>query len=390
MAVKNSVPWGADPHTLAKHAVYARYLAKWMPIMVNGFKADITYAEGFSGPGVYLDGSPGSPVIAVKALVGDASIRTKVRNRGIRFVFLDHDSRCVKLLPEEIEKATLPVPLQDLPQHGVNVVIEKGECEPDLVSVLTREHAWGRPILAVLDTWGGAVSFDVVQRFAQNGNSEVIITMQPQYFSRFAAVDDIVHGDGVFGGTDWRQVAGEPSWNKERWLLQRYRRTVQAAGFPHVLDFELIDDRGQSLFLVFGTSHPKGLTKMKEAMWEVDSVSGVGYRDPRDPGQETLAIEVEPQTAALERLLTEHLASLPGRRAAIHDLRRFALLETVFKQSQAMTAVRQLVSRGRVLRADRVAADAGLSFRTVVELPPDSPHPMNSLDRSPGALPADT
>lgn len=85
------------------------------------------------------------------------------------------------------------------------------------------------------------MSFDLGQRFANNGNSEVIITMQPQYFSRFAAVDDIVHGDRVFGGTDWRQVAREPAANKERWLLQRYRRTIQAAGFPFVLDFELVD-----------------------------------------------------------------------------------------------------------------------------------------------------
>lgn len=154
MATKNGVPWQADPHTLAKHAVYARYLAKWMPIMVNGWNADITYAEGFSGPGVYLDGSPGSPIIAVQALVADASIRTKVRDGGVRFVFLDHDSRCIKLLAEEIEKATQPVPLKDLSRYGLRIVIERGECEPDLLKVLSREQAWGRPILAVLDTWG--------------------------------------------------------------------------------------------------------------------------------------------------------------------------------------------------------------------------------------------
>jgi three-Cys-motif partner protein len=64
MSGKNSVPWDADPHTKTKHALYTRYLDKWMPIMVNGWGANITYAEGFAGPGVYLDGSPGSPVIA--------------------------------------------------------------------------------------------------------------------------------------------------------------------------------------------------------------------------------------------------------------------------------------------------------------------------------------
>ena len=42
MPGKNPVPWAADPHTKIKHDLYDRYLSKWMPIMVNGWKADIT------------------------------------------------------------------------------------------------------------------------------------------------------------------------------------------------------------------------------------------------------------------------------------------------------------------------------------------------------------
>lgn len=196
-----------------------------------------------------------------------------------------------------------------------------------------------------------------------------IITMQPQYFSRFASVDDITHGDRVFGGTDWRGVVHQPSAAKERWLLQRYRETIKTAGFPYVLDFELIDKRGQSLFLVFGTTHPKGLTKMKEAMWEVDDAAGVGYRDPRDPNQETLTIEFEPNTAPLKRLVLDHLRNVPEGRSAIYELRRFALYNTVFKESQAMSVVRELVVTGHLVRADGAPTDVGLSLRHVVSLP---------------------
>jgi three-Cys-motif partner protein len=368
MSGRNSVPWDADPHTKIKHALYTRYLDKWMPIMVNGWGANITYAEGFAGPGVYLDGSPGSPVIALRTLVENPGIRTKVKNGGIRFVFIDRDQRCIDMLPGELSKAAQPVPLDELAEHGVYLVIEKGECEPQLERVLGREKAWDRPILAVLDTWGGAVSFDLVQRIAANPGSEVIITMQPQYFARFAAVTDITHGDKVFGGTEWRAVAQQPPDAKERWLLQRYRQTIEAAGFPFVLDFELVDTRGQSLFLVFGTTHPKGLTKMKEAMWEVDDIAGIGYRDPRDPNQETLVIELEPHTAPLKRLILDHLKYLPGNRSPIHELRKFALYNTVFKESQAMTVVRELVSSGLLVRADGTT-EANLSFQHVVSLP---------------------
>ncbi|TCC29680.1 three-Cys-motif partner protein TcmP [Kribbella speibonae] len=369
MASKNPVPWAADPHTKAKHALYTSYLGKWMPIMVNGWGANITYAEGFAGPGVYLDGSPGSPVIALRTLVADPSIRTKVRLGGMRFVFIDRDQRCIDMLPTELAKAAVPVPLDQLAQHGIHVAVEKGQCEPHLQQLLTREKAWKRPILAVLDTWGGAVSFDLVKRIADNPGSEVIITMQPQYFSRFAEVDDIEHGDRVFGGISWRAVAQQSPEAKERWLLQSYRHTIQAAGFPYVLDFELVDKRGQSLFLVFGTTHPKGLIKMKEAMWEVDAIGGIGYRDPRDPNQETLAIEFEPQTAPLKRLILDHLRTLPGTRSPIYELRRFALFSTVFKESQAMSVVRELVASGSLVRADGVTTAAGLRFQHVVSLP---------------------
>ncbi|CCH79827.1 hypothetical protein BN12_60033 [Nostocoides japonicum T1-X7] len=369
MSGTNPVPWEADEHTKAKHALYAQYLSKWMPIMVNGWGANITYAEGFSGPGVYLDGSPGSPVIAMRTLVDDPDIRTKVKRGGLRFVFIDHDQRCIDMLPGELGKAASPVTLGDLAAHGIYLTIEKGKCEPDLERVLTAQNAWQRPILAVLDTWGGAVSFDLVKRIADNPGSEVIITMQPQYFARFAIADEVTHGDRVFGNNRWRAVSEQPSGSKDRWLLQRYRHSIRAAGFPFVLDFELIDKRGQSLFLVFGTTHRKGLIKMKEAMWEVDDVAGIGYRDPRDPDQQALAIEFEPNTAPLKRLIMDHLSTLPNNRAVIRDLRSFALFNTVFKESQAMAAVREMVAAGLLVPTDNPAGSASLSFGNSVGLP---------------------
>jgi len=36
------IPWAADPHTKAKHALYDRYLSKWSPIMLRGWGATTT------------------------------------------------------------------------------------------------------------------------------------------------------------------------------------------------------------------------------------------------------------------------------------------------------------------------------------------------------------
>lgn len=358
------VPWSADPHTKIKHAVYRQYLSKWMPIMMQGWGGNITYAEGFAGPGVYLDGSPGSPVIALRSLLDDSALRTS--GRRIRLLFVDREPRCTRMLQDQLTVAATPVPVSDLPKYGIDVDIMTGNCDPCLEELLTRRQAWGRPMLVVLDTWGASVPLDLIRRVAANGHSEVIVTIQPQYFARFAESSDIAHGDKVFGGTDWRAVAAQPPGSKARWLLQHYRETVRTVGFSHVLDFELVDRRGQALYLVFGTTHEKGLRKMKEAMWEVDDVTGVGYRDPRDPDQETLNIEFEPQTAPLRRLLVDYMLALPKRQAAVHQLRHFALFQTVYKESQVKPVVEEMIGRKILLR---LSGDGRLSFGDVVRLP---------------------
>lgn len=114
------------------------------------------------------------------------------------------------------------------------------------------------------------------------------------------------------------------------------------------MTFELVNNGGHSLYLVFATTHPKGLIKMKEAMWEVDPVTGVQYRDPADPQQQLLDIEFEPATEPLRRELLQHLGSLPEHKASVSDLRRYALYNTVYKESQVKPVLDALATRGLV------------------------------------------
>lgn len=365
MTSPNTVPWDRDLHTAAKHAVYDAYLRKWWPIMVRYFKGNVTYAEGFAGPGVYTDRAPGSPIIALRALLSDTSLKTKVSTT--RLLFVDANKRCIDMLKQRLVDAVPPHwQPEQWKQAGIHIDIRRGECEPTLEQLLDEHGAWGHPILAVLDTWGGGVSQRLIQRFAANQSSEVIVTIQPQYFARFAEVKDIEHGDKVFGSTTWRQVAQQPASLKIKWLRNRYRQTIEESGFQYVLDFELIDEAGHVLYLVFGTSHERGLQKMKEAMWEVDAINGTGYRDPRDPNQETLQFGIEPQTGVLRRLLLAHLQTLTDCQATVNDLRRFALFHTVYKESQARQAVIDMLNAGQVTRAD---ANERLEMTSVIRLP---------------------
>ena len=80
--------WRLDPHTLGKHKVLREYLNQWFPIM-GMTNRKILFIDGFAGPGEYLDGEPGSPIIAI-----DSFLEHKSRNlitAEVGFVFIEEN-----------------------------------------------------------------------------------------------------------------------------------------------------------------------------------------------------------------------------------------------------------------------------------------------------------
>ncbi|WP_433629130.1 three-Cys-motif partner protein TcmP [Nocardia sp. CA-120079] len=341
MPVDGPVPWPRVEHTAAKHDIYDRYLRRWFPIILSDNSWNTaTYAEGFSGPGVYDRGEDGSPIIAVRAFVEKVSNPSK----KARFLFIDDDQRCVAMLPEQLKRA---FPDRPRPGDQMPVSIKKGKCEELLEQELDRVRAWESPILAVLDSWGNApVPFRFLQRIANNSGSEVIITFKPQHFVRF--VSDLGDAaDDVFGGDrTWRQAGTVDSSEKRQFILTCYRTALKTAGFKYLLDFELVDRRGDALYLVFGTNHRLGVKKMKDSLWEVDRTFGIGFRDPRDSQLEALFEFVDPQLGPLSRLLLDQLKTRGPTR--VEALRDFALFDTVFRPEHVIKALRPLVHSGAV------------------------------------------
>ena len=357
MPTKGPVPWECVEHTAAKHGIYRRYLERWFPILltgkVNAFPS-VTYAEGFAGPGVYSGGEVGSPVIAIKALTEKVPATKGVA----RFVFIDDDERCTRLLTERLK---VEFPRRPRSEDCMPVSILDGACADMLEATLDSLGAWGHPIFANLDSWGNVpVPHRLLQRLAANIASEVIVTLQPQHFVRFVT-DMGKEGDEVFGGDPaWRQVADMESAQKSRHILTCYRNALHEAGFEFLLDFELVPRHGQPLYLVFGTNHRRGVEKMKDSLWEVDRTQGVGFRDPRDEQAETLFDVDTPQLAPLARLLHNRLKVVGSTR--IEQLREFALFETVYRSEHVIAALTPLVQKkvleasppGRLLRTSWV------------------------------------
>ncbi|GAA1033649.1 MULTISPECIES: three-Cys-motif partner protein TcmP [Amycolatopsis] len=360
MPVNGPVPWKRADHTGAKHDIYRRYLQRWFPILLGGSNAypSATYAEGFAGPGVYLDDHPGSPVIAVQAMLDKVPESDAI----VKMIFVDDDQRCIESLRHQL---TTRFPQRPRTPDAFRLKLAHGTCTETLEPSLDAMHAWGQPILAVLDSWGNVpVTFDLLARLAHNQSSEVIITLGTQPFIRFVSTMG-QEADDVFGGDPtWRHIDTMASAQaKRQHILTCYRQTLSTAGFKYLLDFELVDTRGESLYLVFGTNHRRGLEKMKDSLWEVDRIYGVGFRDPRDEQAETLFELTDPALAPLGRLLLNRLEDAPATGCRVEELREFTLFETVYRPQHVIRTLNQLRANGLI-----ASDEPGLYRRSRVRL----------------------
>ena len=80
--------WVCQEHTRVKHELLEKYLSAWIPIL-GRWNPRIAYFDGFAGRGIYEDGTPGSPVIALR--LADR-LAAKFGTIILRFVELDEDN----------------------------------------------------------------------------------------------------------------------------------------------------------------------------------------------------------------------------------------------------------------------------------------------------------
>jgi three-Cys-motif partner protein len=335
MAVPTAVVMDRDAHTEAKHRILGTYLSAYFPIMSSRFSAEgLCFVDAFAGSGEYTDGGKGSPLIAL-----GAATRPDVIDSGcsLDFVFIEENPGRARHLESLLAEE----------ESRFKVSTRQGRCEDLLDPTLEELGLWKRAMFVNLDGWGVDTPYSLVERIGKSKRPEVLVTFGPQWFTRFAEQDDVGAGDRVFGDDRWRVVADRPTETKRRFLVDEYRRRLAECNFEYQLTFELTDEGGHSLFLVYGTSSIHGVRKMKDAMWSVDTAAGSKFRDPRDPNQMSFGLsDASPDLRVLKNQILERLDR--GERVSLEELKDFALRETVYKEVHASSAVTELEKANRV------------------------------------------
>jgi three-Cys-motif partner protein len=300
MSTKPDPRWVCDRGTRAKLEILRSYLGAWFNILASSGVREAIYFDGFCGPGQYVGGEDGSPVLAARIA---SSVAQRYPDFRAYLACVDHDLAALQHL------ATLPEIKK--PHPDAHVDIRHGKFEGTLTELLQDpRYPIGAPIFSFVDPFGfGGLSFASMRQLMRNQSSEIFVNLMCGFMNRFKEHPDPdvrQKIERMIGADNLQRVLNAQDGIDE--LCAIYRENLLSLG-PYVLRFMMRDEtnvRDNALF--FCGRNERGFEKI-EAMWKVDKVNGANFSEyvaQRDETRLQLPGFDAPQTGPLRKqLLTE-------------------------------------------------------------------------------------
>jgi len=295
MSVPKETVWTAEPHTLAKHAILQEYLKAWF-IILGATQGRVLYIDGFSGPGEYKGGQPGSPIIALRA----AAIHHRKFKGEVVFHFIDSDPDRVAHLSEK---------LKDFGRLSKFVITtECDEFESVLTGILNElenEEAQIAPTFAFIDPFGHkGLPMDLIHRLLAHEKTEAFINFNLNTVNRFVEHPNTEIQQQIvelFGTEEVLSVINN-STDRYASLRSLYQAKLGQAA-KYVRFFSMHDLENRPIYdLFFAGNHPLGHYRMKQAMWRVDPEHGLRFSDATDSDQ-ALLFDSDPSPDVLKKVV---------------------------------------------------------------------------------------
>lgn len=292
--------WNCEPRTKAKLSIVSDYLAAWFSILaVKKFK-HVIYIDGFCGPGKYLEGEEGSPLIATRLA---NSMAQKYPGFKATLIFIDENPFALEHL------ATLAAVKK--PHPNVTVEIKRGKFAEEVGSILDYlKQNQTSPTFSFVDPFGfGQSPYEKLKLLMHNEHSELFINFWCGFMNRFKEHPDLEVTQKIkdmIGSNDLLSVinAADPI----EALCNLFETNLKNIG-RFTLKFAMRDEgniRDNAFF--FCGRQPRGFEKIKEAMWKLDPEHGnefSAHLNKKDKIAPATLFDREPQTAKLSRLLVE-------------------------------------------------------------------------------------
>jgi three-Cys-motif partner protein len=314
--------WKQEGRTAAKHRVLTEYLGAWIPILGQlDWVHDLVLIDGFAGPGRHTGGEPGSPLLMLDAFV-EHRARASL-DADAHFFFIEKDSRRVKSLCQEIAN-------RGAPPQGVTIEVIEGDYAEEFSPIVeaARERWHDCPVFAFIDPFGADPHQHLTADLLSLPRCEALTFVPLGFFSDLFTAPDMQETLGrVFGEEVFERGQGLDATERRALLVEMTEERLRGS-CKWVRAIELIPSGPQGRYhhLFFGTNNPTGLARMKSAMWKLDPIGGVSFRDSTQPDQGVM-FEDEPDFGPLLAALKEHF---DDRVFTVEEAEDFTLFETPY------------------------------------------------------------
>jgi len=339
---EDSCLWECEPRTKAKLEILNYYLGAWFGILANQGFRHVYYIDGFCGPGEYLGGEEGSPVIAARLA---SSTALKFQDFRATLIFIDNDKKKLEYL-----KALDGIKNQ---HPNVTIEIKEGKFADEIESVLEALSQNPKsPTFSFIDPFGfGHSPLNKLQLLMHNQSSEILVNFMCGFMNRFKEHENKDITEKI------KDMVGEDDLGKiinskepiDAFCLA-FENNLKNVG-PFTLKFMMRDEkhiRDNAFF--FCGRNPKGFEKIKQAMWKIDPEHGNSFSAHRENTRNDLQaelFEICAQTHALSKIL---LANFRGRQnVSVEEIFRWVIEETdSFLASHARAELENMLEKGLI------------------------------------------
>lgn len=345
----NQLLWVLQPHTAAKHVILRKYLSCWMPIMTNSINKNsrVVLWDGFAGPGEYLEGEDGSPIIMLKEAIKYLSIYPKT-SADLRFVFVEQDYDRFENLKQKISslfngkfivEQFSNLFLFKLKEHSnIWIYLINQNFVDSSKFLLPNIEKHTSPCFAFIDPFGFKdTPYEVIEKIALNNRTEVFVNFMYEDINRFIKLPSLqTHFNSLFGTEEWKTILENinsyTSAERRYFLHKLYKNQLNKAGFKYVISFEMKNEKNATdYFLYFGTNHILGLEKMKDAMWTVDHSGAYTFSDYDYNQRQLKFVEFdEPDLTILSDILLDHFSGETVTGKVVKD---YIITDTIFRKN---------------------------------------------------------
>lgn len=330
MSAPKTVLWSMDDHTRAKHEILHRYLKAWLPIMTT-YNGSIIYLDGFAGPGEYIGGELGSPIIAIQTFLNHT--HTSLRKKDVQFLFIEQDSARCKHLEQLLPQYATPGTVQYQVFEG-----NFDETMTDLLTQLEETRTRLAPTFAFIDPFGYShTPMKTIRRLMLHPKCEILITFMYEEINRFLTADYTGKEDqytSLFGTSEWQRIASTALEARARrdGLHDLYQNQLKnVANARYVRSFCMRNrNNATDYYLFFATNSLLGMERMKQAMSGVDPTGTFLFSDFTDHNQ--LLLFSEPNYGKLQRLLSKHFK---GKTVTVEEVKEYVIADTPFYKFKA-------------------------------------------------------